>query len=375
MLELFNQSLAFLNSIIWHQYSHRFAAAYRHTVFGLDSLLAIPLVETHGIAVVFGRYDKHDDPGAISHFQALSAALSATVGVGNIGGTAIAISLGGPGALFWMWMVGLLGMGLKTMEVTISMIYRSTEQDGTIKGGPMWVVERGLKEKAPSLQAFGKIIGGLFCITLLIATFTGGLFFQAWNASNVTQQFFGIPAAIVGLILATIVGLVILGGIQRIGLVTSRIVPFMCGVYLLAGVYVIGMNIEQVPGLFASIFQSAFSPNEAKGAFVGGTIGGIFVRGMQQAFFSNEAGQGSSPIVHSAAKTDEPVREGIVAGLEPFIDTIIVCTMTGLVILLRAAFGIAKPNSNKPTFPRSSRSMPVGRFRIRFLPSEPIAIG
>ncbi|MFT7632858.1 MAG: AGCS family alanine or glycine:cation symporter [Mariniblastus sp.] len=332
MLELFNQALALVNGVIWHQY----------VIFGLLLIGILFTVWTrftqfrsltHGFAVVMGRYDKHDDPGSISHFQALSAALSATVGVGNIGGTAIAISMGGPGALFWMWIVGLLGMALKTMEVTVSMIYRSSE-GGLMKGGPMWVVERGLKDKSAWLQPFGKLIGVMFCVTLLIATFTGGLFFQAWNASNVTEQFFGIPASVVGLILAVIVGLVILGGIERIGMVASRIVPFMCGVYLLAGIYVISLNVGQVPSMFAMIFQSAFSPSDAQGAFVGGTVGAVFARGMQQAFFSNEAGQGSSPIVHSAVKTDEPVREGIVAGLEPFIDTIVVCTLTGLVILL-----------------------------------------
>ena len=332
MLDLFNQSLAFINSIIWHQY-----VIFLLLIVGIIFTICTRFTQfrslTHGFAVVMGKYDKNDDPGSISHFQALSAALSATVGVGNIGGTAIAISLGGPGALFWMWIVGLLGMALKTIEVTVAMIYRNTQQ-GDVTGGPMWVVERGLKNRAEWLQPFGKLIGGLFCITLLIATFTGGLFFQAWNASNVTQQFFGIPAPLVGFILAVVVGLVILGGIKRIGVAASRIVPFMCGVYLLAGIYVLFIHITEIPTMFATIFSSAFSSSNAQGAFVGGTIGAIFARGMQQAFFSNEAGQGSSPIVHSAAKTEEPVREGIVAGLEPFIDTIVVCTLTGLVILL-----------------------------------------
>ena len=332
MLDFINQMLAFINSIIWHPYVIFFLLAIG-ILFTVWTRFTQFRSLTHGFAVVLGRYDKKDDPGSISHFQALSAALSATVGVGNIGGTAIAISMGGPGALFWMWIVGLLGMSLKMMEVTISMIHRTTE-GGIVKGGPMWVVDRGFKSKAEWLQPFGKLLGGLFCVTLLIATFTGGLFFQAWNASNVTQQFFGIPASIVGCILAVIVGLVILGGIKRIGVVASRIVPFMCGIYVIAGLYVIGLNIGDVPGMFVTIFQSAFSASDAQGAFVGGTVGAVFARGMQQAFFSNEAGQGSSPIVHSAAKTDEPVREGIVAGLEPFVDTIVVCTLTGLVILL-----------------------------------------
>ncbi len=332
MQQIFNQSLAGINGVIWHAWII-LGLLCVGVVFTVWTRFAQFRSLTHGVAIILGRYDKHDDPGAISHFQALSAALSATVGTGNIGGTALAIAVGGPGALFWMWIVGLLGMVLKTMEVTLSMLYRSTD-GATVQGGPMWVVDRGLKENAPWLGSMTKVIAGTFCVTLLIATFTGGLFFQAWNASNVTQQFFGIPAIIVGVILATIVGLVILGGIRRIGTVASRIVPFMCGIYLLSGIYVILMNATAVPELIQMIFQSAFSTSQAQGAFVGGTIGAVFSIGMQQAFFSNEAGQGSSPIVHSAAKTDEPVREGVVAGLEPFIDTIVVCTLTGFVILL-----------------------------------------
>lgn len=332
MLNFFNQSLAGINGVIWHSWII-LALLVIGVVFTIWTRLTQFRSLTHGVAVILGRYDSEDDPGAISHFQALSAALSATVGVGNIGGTALAISVGGPGALFWMWIVGFLGMALKTMEVTLSMLYRSTD-GATVQGGPMWVVTRGLAENAPRLAPLAKFIGGTFCVTLLIATFTGGLFFQAWNASNVTQQFFGVPALVVGIILAFIVGLVILGGITRIGSVASRIVPFMCGVYLLAGFYVIALNLAEVPSMFGMIFQSAFSTSHAQGAFLGGTMGAVFSVGMQQAFFSNEAGQGSSPIVHAAAQTDEPVREGIVAGLEPFIDTIVVCTLTGLVILL-----------------------------------------
>ena len=329
---MLNQILAWVNGIIWHPWVILLLLAVG-ILFAIWNRLSQLRSLTHGFAIVMGKFDKQDDPGAISHFQALSAALSATVGVGNIGGTALAIALGGPGALFWMWMVGLLGMGLKTMEVTISMMFRTTE-DGVVRGGPMWVAERGMSERSANWKRLSKVLASLFCVTLLIATFTGGLFFQAWNASNVTQQFFGIPAWFVGIVLAGIVGMVILGGITRIGTVASRIVPFMCGLYLLAGIYVIARNVADVPGLFGLIFESAFSSSESSGAFVGGTMGAVFSIGMQQAFFSNEAGQGSSPIVHAAAKTDEPAREGIVAGLEPFIDTIVVCTMTGLVILL-----------------------------------------
>ncbi len=367
MLEFINQSLAFINGIIWHQYVIFFLLAVG-ILFTFWTRFTQFRSLTHGLAVVLGRYDHKDDPGAISHFQALSAALSATVGVGNIGGTAIAISFGGPRALFWMWIVGLLGMALKTMEVTISMLYRETDQ-GVVKGGPMWVVKRGFESKSAWLQPLGKVLGPLFCITLLIATFTGGLFFQAWNTSNVTQQFFGIPAWVVGCILAVIVGLVILGGITRIGIVASRIVPFMCGIYLIAGLYVIGLNIGEVPGMFATIFGCAFSNSDGQGAFVGGTIGAVFARGMQQAFFSNEAGQGSSPIVHSAAKTSEPVREGIVAGLEPFIDTIVVCTLTGLVILLSGVWN-READFQQATLPKIQLEENVWRMEDSDLPER-----
>lgn len=332
MLTIFNQVLSAINGIIWHQW-----VILGLLVVGVVYTLWTRFCQfrslTHGLAVVTGRYDDHSDPGAISHFQALSAALSATVGVGNIGGTALAIAIGGPGALLWMWVVGLLGMGLKTVEVTLSLMHRQMEERGTVRGGPMWVLEQSTKETTGILKPLAKALACMFCVTLLIATFTGGLFFQAWNASNVTQQFFGVPAFGVGIVLTLVVGLVILGGIKRIGTVASRIVPFMCGVYLVAGIYVLLIQASEIPGLFGLIFSSAFSTTDSQGAFAGGTMGAVFSIGMQQAFFSNEAGQGSSPIVHSAAKTDEPVREGTVAGLEPFIDTIVVCTLTGLVIL------------------------------------------
>lgn len=335
-----NQWLTFANGIIWHQ-----AVIIAVLAIGLFYTYWTKFSQfrsvTHGLLVVLGKYDKDSEPGAITHFQALSTALSATVGVGNIGGTALAIAIGGPGALFWMWAVGLLGMVLKTVEVTIALVYRKVEGQ-TVSGGAMWVIEQNLEHNPEQRDTygkqlvyfFGKFVACLFCLTLLIATFTGGLFFQAWNASNVTQQFFGIPSTVVGLVLMTIVGSVILGGIQRIGLVASKIVPFMCGAYLLAGIYVVFIHINSVPEIIFLVFKSAFSTSQSQGAFLGGTMGAVFSIGMRQAFFSNEAGQGSSPIVHAATRTKEPAREGLVAGLEPFIDTIVVCTLTGMVILL-----------------------------------------
>jgi len=290
-------------------------------------------VMTHGIDVVRGIYDDPDDPGAINHFQALSAALSATVGLGNIGGVALAISLGGPGALFWMWVVGFFGMALKTIEITLAMMFRDTSDPDNPSGGAMHVVRHVLGKKGGGWAKLGSIIGGLFCVTLIISTITGGNMFQAWNVAGLTQSYFGVPKVATGIILALVVGMVIIGGIRRIGSVAGKLVPLMCLLYLISGIAVLVVNAAEIPATFALIFQSAFGPTEAEGAFFGGTLGFAFMVGMKRALFSNEAGQGSAPIAHAAAKTGEPAREGIVGGIGPFIDTICICTLTALVIL------------------------------------------
>ncbi len=288
---------------------------------------------THGSAVLRGLYDDKSDPGAINHFQALTAALSATVGLGNIGGVAIAVALGGPGAVFWMWIVGIFGMALKLTEVTLSMLYRNTDDPNNPHGGPMWVVAKGLAELNPRWAGLGKLAGGLFCITLLTFTISA-VMFQAWNVGDITQAYFAVPSWASGTVLAIVVGLVIIGGIKRIGAVTGRLVPFMIVLYLLGGCFVLAVNWQLIPGTLKLIFVSAFNPHEASGAFLGGTMGYAILIGMRRALFSSEAGAGSSPIAHSAAKTDEPVREGVVGGVEPFIDTIVVCTFTALIILV-----------------------------------------
>jgi AGCS family alanine or glycine:cation symporter len=288
---------------------------------------------THGVSVVRGRFDDKADPGAINHFQALSTALSATVGLGNIAGVALAVSLGGPGAVFWMWVTGLVGMALKTTEVTQAMLYRNTEDPDNPHGGAMWVASRGFERISPALKPLGVAIAVIFCLTLLVSTITGGNMFQAWNVADITFSYFGVDKLFSGIVMAVVVGLVIVGGIKRIGSVTGRLVPFMCVTYLISGIAVVIANIGQVPELLRLIVVEAFTPTEAQGAFLGGAAGWAFLKGMQRSLFSSEAGQGSSPIAHSAAKTDEPVREGVVAGLEPFVDTLVVCTITALVIL------------------------------------------
>jgi AGCS family alanine or glycine:cation symporter len=331
-MELIDTFLVTLNVILWHNYV-LFAVLVTGVLFTVWSGFCQYRALTHGPLVLRGGYDDPNDPGAINHFQALSAALSATVGLGNIGGVALAIALGGPGAVFWMWVVGFFGMAIKMTEVTLSMLYRNTDDSDNPHGGPMWVVAKGLARRNPKLAGLGKFIGGLFCVTLLISTATGGNMFQAWNVGEITQQYFGIPSVATGIVLAVLVGMVIIGGIKRIGAVAGRLVPLMVSLYLLAGIYVLFVNAGGIPEVLGMIFKSAFAPQEATGAFVGGTAGYAFLFGMKRALFSNESGQGSSPIAHSAAKTDEPVREGVVAGLEPFIDTLVVCTFTALVIL------------------------------------------
>ncbi len=325
-----NEALDAINAVIWADAVLYFvlAAGGLFTVLtGFSQVRAL----THGVAVLRGRYDDPGDPGAINHFQALSAALSATVGLGNIGGVAVAIALGGPGAVFWMWVIGFAGMALKTGEVTLTMLHRNTDDPKNPHGGPMYVADKGLS--AMGFPALGRGVAILFCLTLLVSTFTGGNMFQAWNVAAVTKVYFGVPELVSGVVLAVLVGAVILGGIERIGRVAGRLVPAMCVLYLGAAVLVLAGRIESLPGIFVQIVRSAFSPAEAQGAFVGASAGYAFLWGMKRALFSSEAGQGSSPIAHAAVKTREPVREAVVAGLEPFIDTIVVCTLTALVIL------------------------------------------
>ncbi len=322
-----------VNNVLWHDWV-LFILLGVGILFTAWSAFGQYRALTHGTAVIRGIYDRAGDPGAISHFQALSAALSATVGLGNIAGVAIAVAVGGPGAVFWMWVTGFVGMALKLTEVTQAMLHRNLDNPEDPHGGAMWVCKRGFAAMSPSLGRIGTFVGGIFCITLIISTVTGGNMFQAWNVADITFSYFGVPKEVTGLILTVLVGLVIIGGIKRIGSVAGRLVPFMCSLYLLAGLFVIISNLGRVPDIFGLIFRSAFSPSEGVGAFLGGTAGFAFLKGMQRALFSNEAGQGSAPIAHSAARTDEPVREGVVAGLEPFIDTLVVCTITALVILL-----------------------------------------
>lgn len=288
----------------------------------------------HAIQCVRGRYDNPNDVGETSHFQALTTALSATVGLGNIAGVAIAISIGGPGATFWMIVAGFLGMTSKFTECTLAQMYRKVRPDGHIMGGAMEYLSQGLAEMG--WTKLGKVLAVLFCILCILGSFGGGNAFQINQSLGIIQQnipFLETSPWIFGLIMMVLVGAVIIGGIKRIAHVTEAVVPTMCGIYVAACLWVILTNMPEIPAAFSLIFTGAFSPE----AGLGGVIG-VLIIGFQRAAFSNEAGIGSAAIAHSTAKTEYPVREGIVSLLEPFIDTIIICTMTALVIIITGVY-------------------------------------
>ncbi len=280
----------------------------------------------HGWKVILGLYDNPEDPGDISHFQAISAALSATVGIGNIAGVATAIHYGGPGALFWMWITALLGMSLKYAEAVLAIKFRKIHSDGSVSGGPMYYIEKGMGAKFKWMAVF-------FAVMLVIASFGIGNTIQAFTVADQLRSDLAIPTWITGLITASVVGLVILGGIKRIGKVASFLAPGMCAVYILGGLIILAINYQSILPSLGLIFRSAFTPAAGIGGFAGSTFLYMLMWGVKRGLFSNEAGQGSSPIAHAAAKTTEPVREGVVAMLGPFIDTLIVCSITGLVIV------------------------------------------
>ncbi len=332
---------------------------------------------THGYACIRGRYDKPEDTGHINHFQALCAALSATIGLGNIAGVAVAISLGGPGAIFWMWVVGLFGMTLKFMECSLAVMFRDVrdvpdpsapalmEEDaedrtlkyargrrpkrgatprarGEVRGGPMWYVQKALvdplKARGNGFWVVFKVLAILFAVATILNTFGSGNMFQGWNVSDVLHKNFHVPNYISAAMVSILVALVIIGGIKRIGSVAAKLVPFMCVVYVLAALYVVLVHAREIPYYLELIIRSAFTPVAEGGAFAGVSVWVAFQHGLRRACFSNEAGEGSAAMAHAAAKTEEPIREGVVAGIGPFVDTLIICTMSALVLLMSGAW-------------------------------------
>jgi AGCS family alanine or glycine:cation symporter len=316
---------------------------------------------SHAIQLLRGWYDNPNEPGKITHFQALMAALSGTIGLGNIAGVAIAISIGGPGTIFWMWLVGILGMATKFVECTLGTKYREINPiTGDVYGGPMHYI----KKKLPK---FLHPLAVLFSISTVFGGFGAGGMFQANQAASALRTYFNIPTIITGLVLAAAIALVIIGGIQRIGKVAAKIVPTMCIIYICGAILICLLNITEIPRILSLIFNDAFSGS----AVAGGSVGTVILWGVRRAVFSNEAGLGSAAIAHAAVKTNEPIREGLVASVGPFIDTIIVCTATAIVIILGGQFGHGAytPTSNHIDFEGPQRQTSAS-WRVQERPDD-----
>ena len=331
-MQEFNEFLIFIDQYLGS--SSWFVPLLLGTGIFFTFYLRFPQVRYFGFAlkVVRGRFDRKDDQGDTSHFQALTTALSGTVGTGNIAGVAFAIHLGGPAALFWMLATAMVGMTTKFVEVTLSHKYRERISDGSMSGGPMYFM------KNADFFLFGKKIdmkwvGIMFAFATVLSSFGTGSLPQINSISNSMFSSFGIDKMLTGGILAILLGIVIIGGIKRIASITEKLVPFMAVVYIIGAFSVIILNYQNIIPSFISIFSEVFSGSAAVGGFLGASISFAISRGVNRGLYSNEAGQGSAPIAHASAKTNEPVSEGLVAILEPFIDTIIICTITGLVLL------------------------------------------
>ena len=307
-----------------------FGGVYYSFYFGWLSLRGFK----HSIDIIRGRFDDPDDPGEISHFKALTSALSATIGLGNIAGVAVAMGTGGPGALFWMVVTAFFGMSAKLASCTLAIMYRDIHPDGRVSGGPMYYLEKGLSDKG--LRPLGRTLAVIFALLCIGGSLGGGNMFQANQTLEVLgtlSPLFKTYNWLVGLVLALLVAIVIIGGIKRIANVTSRLVPTMCLLYFFSALFIIFTHIDRVPSMFVLIIDQAFNGQALYGGFLG-----ILVTGIKRAAFSNEAGIGSAAIAHAAARTHEAAREGMVAMIGPFIDTVIICTMTGLICLLTGVY-------------------------------------
>ncbi|HKK47124.1 MAG TPA: sodium:alanine symporter family protein [Balneolaceae bacterium] len=345
-MDLFQHIVETVNNLVWNRPSFMPLMVAALLSYGIFITLKLGFVQlrrfAHGVKVVSGFYDNPEDTGDVNHFQALSTALSATVGIGNIAGVAIAIHYGGPGALFWMWITAFLGMATKYSECTLSVMYRDKNPDGSVSGGPMYYISKGLGNNWMWLAV-------AFACLAVICSFLTGNAVQANTMADTMESAFFIPKWITGLFSAGVVGLVILGGIKRIGRVTARLTPLMALIYVLGALSILLVNYQHVIPSLIFIVKSAFSPEAGAFGIITGTFMSTMVWGVKRGLFSNEAGQGSAPIAHGAAKTEEPVREGVVALLEPFIDTLLICTMTGLVIVITGVWNVkhdAKINLN-----------------------------
>ena len=312
----------------------------------------------HAIEIIMGKYDDPKEKGEISHFQALCAALSATVGLGNIAGVAVAISLGGPGAVFWLWVAGFIGMCTKFTEVCLSLKYRDVKENGTVHGGPMFVIKNALP------KAFYPV-AWIYAFFVVLSSFGAGNMFQANQMAAVLKTSAGIPEWASGLAFCFGAALILIGGIKRIGQVTEKMVPAMVGLYLFGAIWILIARYEMIPTMFYQIFSGAFAGTAAVGGFAGAAFKQVIIMGIRRATFSNEAGMGSAAMAHSAAKST-PIQEGIVALLEPFIDTIVVCSITAIALLLTGAWsaeGIAA-GSEMTAYAFETVMGPAGRWIV-----------
>lgn len=313
----------------------------------------------HSLRVLRGKYDNPDDPGEINHFRALSTALSSTIGMGNIAGVAVAIAIGGPGAMFWLWISAVIGMATKFFTNTLAVMYRGKDSEGKLQGGPMYFITEGLGKKWWALAAFFSVAG----LVGALPVFNVNQLTQAVNyillepngvEVNLTSNL------IIGLILAAITAVVIYGGLERISNTVSKLVPIMVALYFFSVLIILAVNIDQVPYYFGLIFTDAFAADNYSGdSFLGGMVGGLIILGIRRGAFSNEAGIGTAPMAHGAAKTSEPVREGLVAMLGPAIDTLMVCTLTGMAILVTGVWQTTDVNGVSLTAAAFNASMPL----------------
>jgi alanine or glycine:cation symporter, AGCS family len=312
----------------------------------------------HAIEVISGKYDDPNDKGEISHFQALCAALSATVGLGNIAGVAVAISLGGPGAVFWLWVAGFIGMCTKFTEVTLALSYRDVSEKGSVHGGPMFVIKNALSKNFYP-------VAWIYAFFVVLSSFGAGNMFQSNQMAAILKTSAGIPEWTSGLVFCFGAFLILIGGIKRIGQVTEKMVPSMVGLYLFGAIWILIARYEMIPSMFSQIFTGAFAGTAAVGGFAGAAFKDVIIMGIRRATFSNEAGMGSAAMAHSAAKST-PVQEGIVALLEPFIDTIVVCTITAIALLLTGAWSAdgVTAGSEMTAYAFESVMGPAGRWIV-----------
>ena len=330
-MEIINNFFAELSNFLWGNFGVANLVIGGGVFFLIYSRLTPFRYFKHAFEILLGKHDDPDDEGQISHFQALSTALSSTVGIGNIAGVAVAISLGGPGALFWMWISAIVGMATKFFTCSLGIMYRGYDSDNVLQGGPMYVIEQGMGKKFKFLSYWFSIAGLVGCLSLLQANQLTQIMSDYVAKSFEIEQSFNLNLTI-GIVIALIVSLVIFGGLSRIAEVASKIVPFMVMVYLLSGLFIVLSNASSIPAIFSNIFSSAFNGSSVAGGFAGTAI--VISQGFRRAAFSNEAGMGTEVMAIGASKNNQPIKSGLVAMIGPLIDTIIVCTITGLVILL-----------------------------------------